>query len=184
MTGRRSDELEARLPVRGLRVLGVYGLEGTRVALPLRPTREAARAVPEAWVEDKGVTLAVHYRQAPDPVRARAVLLAALAPVARAEGLELVEGKMVIELAPAGRLRKGGAVLGLARELGLRGLLYAGDDVADLEAFRALAELERAGALVIRVAVEGPETPTDLLEIADLVVPGPRGLVQLLRGLA
>lgn len=184
VTGRRSEELEERLPVTGLRVLGVYGLEGRRVSLPLERARAAAGVVPEAWVEDKGATLAVHYRQAPDPVRAREALLEALAPVAREAGLELLEGKMVLELAPAGRARKGGAVLELARELDLQALLYAGDDVADLEAFEALDALEREGALVVRVAVEGPETPEPLVRAADVVVPGPDGLVELLARLA
>lgn len=184
VTGRRAGELEPRLPVPGLRVLGVYGLEGGRVALPLAEARAATRLVPEAWVEDKGATLAVHYRRAADPSRARASLLGALEPVARAAGLEVLEGKMVIELAPADRPRKGGAVLRLARELGLRGVLYGGDDVADREAFEVLGELEREGVLVVRVAVDGPETPAELLAAADVVVAGPAGLVELLRALA
>ncbi len=184
VTGRRSEELEARLPVPGLRVLGVYGMEGHRATLPLARVRAAARVVPEAWVEDKGATLAVHYRQAPNPVRAREALLAALSPVALEAGLELVEGKMVLELAPAGRPRKGGAILELARDLDLRGLLYAGDDVADLEAFEALDELEREGALVVRVAVHGPETPEGLVRAADVVVDGPAGLLGFLGRLA
>jgi len=188
VTGRRADELERRLPVPGLRVLGVYGLEGAPTAaapaLPLEEARAAARVVPEAWVEDKGATLAVHYRGSPEPAGARARLLDALEPVARSAGLEVLEGKMVIELAPVGRPRKGGAVLRLARELGLRGVLYGGDDVADREAFAALDELERDGVLVVRVAVEGPETPSELLAAADLVVAGPAGLVELLRSLA
>jgi trehalose 6-phosphate phosphatase len=184
VTGRRAVELEGRLPVPGLRILGVYGLEGASADLPLARARSAVRVVPEAWVEDKGATLAVHYRQAPDPDRARELLRGALAPLARSAGLEVLEGKMVIELAPRDRPRKGGAVLRLARELGLRGVLYAGDDVADREAFAALDELEREGVLVLRVAVEGPETPPDLLAAADLVVAGPAGLVELLDSLA
>lgn len=184
VTGRRAAELERRLPVPGLRVLGVYGLEGRRIDLPVEEARAAVGLVPEAWVEDKGATLAVHYRQAPDPGWARELLLGALGPVARSAGLEVLEGKMVIELAPRDRPRKGGAVLGLARELGLRGVLYAGDDVADVEAFAALDELEREGGLALRVAVEGPETPADLLVAADVVVAGPAGLVELLRALA
>ncbi len=184
VTGRRARELEPRLPVPGLRVLGVYGLEGGGRSLPVEEARAAARVVSEAWVEDKGATLAVHYRQAADPPRARELLLSALAPVARAAGLEVLEGKMVIELAPVDRPRKGGAVRDLARGLGLRGVLYAGDDVADREAFEVLDELERDGVLAVRVAVAGPETPTELLGAADVVVAGPTGLVELLRALA
>ncbi len=187
VTGRRSEEIGGILRVPGLRLLGVYGLEG-RGHTPLPPSlleeaRAAAAVVPVAWVEDKGATAAVHFRQAPDPAAAREALLRALAPVAEAGDLELVEGKMVVELMPD-RPRKGGAVLRLAEEGDLRGVLFAGDDVADLEAFEALDRLEARGVLAVRVAVRGPETPAELVSAADVVVDGPAGLVEFLRRLA
>jgi trehalose 6-phosphate phosphatase len=150
----------------------------------LERARDAAAVVPEAWVEDKGATVAVHFRQAGDPFAARLSLLRALAPLAAGEELEVVEGKMVVELMPADRPRKGGAVLRLVRELGLRGVLFAGDDVADLEAFEALDRLGEEGVVTVRVAVRGPETPPGLLDAADVVVDGPTGLVRLLEELA
>ena len=187
VTGRRSEEIDGMLDAPGVRLLGVYGLEDeehTPVSSSLlERARAAAAVVPVAWVEDKGATVAVHFRQALEPVAAREALLRALAPLAEAESLELVEGKMVVELMPD-RPRKGGAVLRLAEELDLRGVLFAGDDVADLEAFEALDRLESKGVLAVRVAVRGLETPADLLEAADVVVDGPAGLVQLLRALA
>jgi trehalose 6-phosphate phosphatase len=135
-------------------------------------------------VEDKGASIAVHYRQAPDPARARAHLVARLEEVASSGGLEVVEGKMVVELVPAGRPRKGGAVERLVGENHLSAALFAGDDVADLEAFRALDSLAEQGLLAVTVAVRGEETPTELLEAAAVVVEGPKGLVELLRQLA
>jgi trehalose 6-phosphate phosphatase len=144
----------------------------------------AAEAVPEAWVEDKGASIAVHYRQARDPSRARAELVAALVEVASSAGLEVVEGKMVVELVPAGRPRKGGAVERLVGENQLSAALFAGDDVADLDAFRVLDGLADKGLLAIKVAVRGEETPGDLVDAADVVVDGPEGLVELLGQLA
>lgn len=188
VTGRRSEEIAAMLDVPGVRLLGVYGLEDgehERVSEALlERVRSAARVVPVAWVEDKGAAAAVHYRAAPDHVAAREALTRRLAPLADAEGMELVQGKMVLELMPTDRPRKGGAALRLADELGLHGVLFAGDDVADLEAFDALGRLASRGALVIRVAVRGAETPVALLDHADVVVEGPLGLVDLLRALA
>jgi trehalose 6-phosphate phosphatase len=173
------------LAVEGLRVLGLYGLEGgTSGAMGalLRKAEVAAAVVPEAWVEDKGVSVAVHYRQARDPVAARAALLDALR--AAAAGRDLVEGKMVIELLPPDRPLKGGAVRRLVEELGLGAVLFAGDDVADLDAFDALDRLDGEGVVTIRVAVRGEETPDALVRAADIVVDGPAGLVGLLRRLA
>jgi trehalose 6-phosphate phosphatase len=150
----------------------------------LAPTAEAVAVVPEAWVEDKGVSIAVHYRQAPDPIAARAALAAALQGVAAGSGLEVVEGKMVLELMAAGRPLKGGAVERLVAEHDLAAALFAGDDVADLDAFSALDRLAEGGFHAVKVAVRGEETPEDLLAAADLQVEGPEGLVELLRQLA
>jgi trehalose 6-phosphate phosphatase len=187
ITGRRTEEATALLAVPHVAVFGLYGFEDgapelVTAAVPL--VEAAARTVPEAWVEDKGASIAVHYRQAPDPPAARGALVLALQPVATEAGLELVEGKMVVELVPRGRPMKGEAVERIAGEHDLEAILYAGDDLADIEAFRALGRLAERGLTTIRVAVRGLETPAELVDGADVVVEGPGGLVELLRGLA
>jgi len=187
ISGRRSEEVAELLNVPGLRYFGLYGMEEAApelMAVVAPRVQAVAEAVPEAWVEDKGASIAVHYRQARDPPRARAELVAALAEVASSAGLEVVEGKMVVELVPAGRPRKGGAVERLVGENQLSAALFAGDDVADLDAFRALDGLADKGLLAIKVAVRGEETPGDLVDSADVVVDGPEGLVELLGQLA
>lgn len=186
VTGRRAEDVVALLSVPGLRYEGLYGMEGSEpeLVLALLPLVErVAAAVPEAWVEDKGVSVAVHYRSSPDPVRGRVALLAALQPVATHAGMVLIEGKMVVELVPAHRPMKGGVVERIAGEVELEAILYAGDDVADLDAFDAMDRLGASGLGTVKVAVRGDETPVALMEAADLVVEGPPGLVELLRGL-
>jgi trehalose 6-phosphate phosphatase len=97
--------------------------------------------------------------------------------------MELIEGKMVLELVPPDRPLKGGVVERLVRSHGLEAVLYAGDDVADLDAFTTLERLGRSGVVAIRVAVLGPETPPALAVAADVGVDGPAGLVELLTSL-
>ena len=187
VTGRRAEEVAVRLGAPHLSILGLYGSgdEAPELVGAAFPSAvEAARVVAEAWVEDKGASVAVHYRQALDPPAARAALLVALQPIATSSGLDIVEGKMVLELVPAGRPMKGAAVERLAREHELEAVLYAGDDHADLDAFAALDRLARDGIIVVRVAVHGAETPEALVEAADLVVQGPSGLVETLRTLS
>lgn len=187
VTGRRAEEVAVRLGAPHLSILGLYGSgdEAPELVGAAFPSAvEAARVVAEAWVEDKGASVAVHYRQALDPPAARAALLVALQPIATSSGLDIVEGKMVLELVPAGRPMKGAAVERLARERELEAMLYAGDDHADLDAFAALDRLARDGIIVVRVAVHGDETPEALVEAADLVVQGPSGLVETLRTLS
>ncbi|HXF73203.1 MAG TPA: trehalose-phosphatase [Actinomycetota bacterium] len=186
LTGRPSAEAAAILGVEGVRYVGLYGMGDAPAPPPAlaRAVGRAAASVAGAWVEDKGASLAVHYRQAPDPRSARARLARSLRAAARAAGWEVVEGKMVLEVVPPGRPMKGAAIGTLVRETGISAALYAGDDVADLDAFDALDRLEAEGVEAVRVAVAGPETPEELLRRADLVVEGPRGLVALLRDLA
>lgn len=192
VTGRRSEEVSTLLRVPHLRYFGMYGFEGEDaeaegaelVAAVASRAAAAAATVPNAWVEDKGGSIAVHYRQAPDPAGARAALLVALQAVASEGGLDLIEGKMVLELVPSGRPMKGAAVERLAGEHALEAALYAGDDQADIDAFDALDRLAARGTPTVKVAVRGPETPARLVDAADVVVDGPRGLVGLLGQLA
>lgn len=186
VTGRGSEEVATLIDVPHVEYVGLYGFEDDAPELltAVAPRTEvAAGVVPAAWVEDKGSSVAVHYRQASDPKAARAALLVALQPVATESGLDLIEGKMVIELVPPGRPMKGAAVERLAGEHGLEAVLFAGDDHADLDAFAALERLAAAGTVSIRVAVRGDETPPSLIDAADVVCSSPADLVRLLRTL-
>ncbi|HEX9891829.1 MAG TPA: trehalose-phosphatase [Actinomycetota bacterium] len=175
-----------------VRCFGLYGLEDTEgggpvPALPdrlLARVREAAAGIEGTRVELKGSHVALHYRGAEDPDGAGRALREALGPVAEREGLRMLEGKRVLELAPAGGPTKGDVIRRVARENGLRAVLYAGDDVADLEAFDAVEALAGEGVAAFPVAVRTEETPLELLERAGLVVEGPAGLVALLGSLA
>ena len=187
ITGRRSEEAAELLGLPGVRFEGLYGMQEAApelVGSVASLVASAVAVVPEAWAEDKGVSVAVHYRQAPDPRAARAMLLVALQPLAADNGLQLVEGKMVIELVPPDRPMKGVTIERIAGEQALDALLYAGDDYADVDAFAGLDRLEQRGLFVVRVAVRGLETPEALLDRADVAVEGPVGLVELLRQLA
>jgi trehalose 6-phosphate phosphatase len=185
ISGRPTDDLERLIGVPGVRCVGLYGLEeasaiGVEI---LRAVETLASSFPGAWVERKGATATVHVREAPDPDAATAELAGPLRELAAGHGLEIIHGKRALEVVPAGNARKGGAVERIVGEHGLAAALYAGDDVADAEAFAALDALEEAGGTAIRVAVLGAETPEALVAGSDLSVDGPAGLVELLRTL-
>jgi trehalose 6-phosphate phosphatase len=187
ISGRRSEELAALLPVNGISYFGLYGMQGAApdLADAVSPLVDrAAAAVAGARVEHKVSSLAVHYRQASEPSVAHAALLCELEDIAAANGLAVLEGKMVLELVPSGRPRKGGAVERILGEHRLHAALFAGDDVADVEAFDALDAARERGVEVVKVGVASAEAPVVVLERADLVVEGPAGLVELLRQLA
>jgi trehalose 6-phosphate phosphatase len=178
VSGRSGADAARLVGVDGVVYVGVHGLElapeAERWCETLRPF--AAERWP--WVEDKGLTVAFHWRQAPDEDEA----VRALQDVAgRAEsiGLEARWGRKVLELRPPVAADKGTAVHALLSARGLRRALYAGDDTTDLDAFRGLDGLE----LGVRVAVASPEAPTGLADAADVVVASPVELLELLRSL-
>lgn len=181
VTGRPESFVRGVLDVPRLEVVGLYGLEG---AAPLgadvsEALRSLAATEPGARIEHKGVSVSVHVRGAPDPEAASARLRGRAREIATRFGLAMFEGKRVIELAPPGA-RKGGVVRQLLVRTEPDAAMYAGDDLEDGEAFRALDELDGP---TCRVAVTGAESPEELLRAADLLVEGPPGLLELLRTL-
>jgi trehalose 6-phosphate phosphatase len=184
ISGRPAGQLRELLPVPCVTIVGLYGLpedEGRdRVLGAVGEVEDAAALVPGAWVEDKGASLAVHYRAADDPVGAEAVLRPALDGIARRSGLSLLEGKMVVEVAAGSVPGKGAVVKALVHEHALDGCLYAGDDLPDLHAFAALDGLAAAGLATVKVAVRSAETPHELLSAADHMLESPAGLVRFL----
>lgn len=145
--------------------------------------REAVSAPGVLW-EDKGVTGAVHYRQAPDPVRAHAEIVRALRPLVEGTGFALHQGRMIVEVRPTTGLDKGSAARRLIHRYALRGCVFLGDDVTDTDAFRALREMREADGLrAVCVGVLSAETPAAVLELADVTVEGVPGVVELLRWL-
>jgi trehalose 6-phosphate phosphatase len=183
ISGRTRDELEGLVNVAGVRLIGSYGLgPGSVPADVISAVLAAADEVEGAWMETKGVTIAVHYRATPDADAAGRVLEARLSSLAVPARMALVPGKHVVELVPAGLPLKEGAVERIIRDEGLGAALYAGDDLADLLAFEALDRAREDGRLehAMKVAVRGAETPDALVAAADVVVDGPVEMVELL----
>jgi trehalose-phosphatase len=178
VTGRAGVVGRNIVGVDGLEVVGNHGLELADDVEEWRGRLMQFRSTVDWPVEDKGLSLSLHYRNAEDPEGARAEL-ERVAERARAEGLHARFGRMVLELLPPLEANKGTAVRELMRRAGVTRALFAGDDTTDLDAFDAMDELE----LGLKVAVGSPEAPRALLDRADLVVAGPAGLVRLLEQL-
>jgi trehalose 6-phosphate phosphatase len=182
VSGRPGDDAARVVGIPELTYVGTHGLELSAEAQPWRERVEAFAASvewPLGWIENKGLSLALHYRRAEDPEAARQLLEQV---AARAEEVNLRPrfGRMVLEVLPPVAADKGTAVATLLALHALPRALYAGDDTTDVDAFRALDGLE----LGVRVAVASPEAPAQLVAAADLVVPTPAALVELLAPLA
>jgi trehalose 6-phosphate phosphatase len=154
VSGRRVDTLDRFFAPLRLPAAGLHGLERRDAAGDLRrapPTpaiREAAEkarafaaAHPGVLLEDKGATVALHFRQAPEAGPAATAFAEALTGALR--GTILQKGKMVVEIRPAGA-DKGSVIAAFMTEAPFRDRtpVFAGDDVTDEAGFAMVNSLQ------------------------------------------
>jgi trehalose 6-phosphate phosphatase len=196
LSGRPVEFLAGRVRVSGVRLLGSYGIEqiwdGARRIDPeakkwLGPVQEASRALrdllaasPGIRVEEKSVSVAVHWRQAPDRAAAADEVRRVTARIAAETGLRLEPGKLVEELRPPLDVDKGSAISALVASEKLATIAYAGDDLGDIPALLAVRE---AGGYAL-VVDHGAETDRRLLKLADQTCDGTEGFAVWLADLA
>jgi trehalose 6-phosphate phosphatase len=153
ISGRSRSDLLRRLRGLGLRqVIGNHGAEPS-------PRRQQLRAYVRRWrvslerriaglagvtIEDKGLSLAVHYRRAPNPAQARDSIREAASRLGHARTLG---GKCVVNVVPRGAPHKGKALEAERLRLDCEAALYVGDDETDEDVFAHPAR----GRLGIRV---------------------------------
>jgi trehalose 6-phosphate phosphatase len=151
------------------------GLQALRDELPRILEKERAA---DAFVEEKGLALAVHTRRLPDAADAFVRLEQALGDAAERHGLTLEPGRLVLEVRAPG-MHKGLAVEAALAEHHAGGVLFAGDDLGDLEAFEAVRRLRDQGLPTLLVCSSSQEQEV-LAELSDVVVDGPGGVLGLL----
>jgi trehalose 6-phosphate phosphatase len=164
VSGRRRAALRRFIGVPQIELMGLFGSEKngklilplkTRAALPRLRSRFQSGAVeyPGVFFEEKGVSFAIHFRDAPVEIQRRArAWIRRLVPRFHPH-FRVIPTNNAWEIVPREVQGKGIAVRDYMRRLRARGLaIYLGDDLADEPAFRAL----RRG-ITVRV---GPPSPT------------------------
>ena len=131
-------------------------------------------------IEDKKVTASIHYRRASDPRTARETIIDALNRAPHAKGLRIMQNKMIIELLPPADFNKGTAVTALIREHRLSSAIYIGDDVTDIDAFKAMHKATGAGFTGLAIAVTGPDMPAELTTEVDYTLNGVNDVARFL----
>ncbi len=90
--------------------------------------------LPGLWVEHKGLSLTVHYRQSPRKAEARRRIMDATRNLGR---VRVFGGKKVVNIVIDGAPHKGQALIHERARLGCSWALYVGDDDNDEDAFKA-----------------------------------------------
>lgn len=189
VSGRALTDLDGLLGALRLPLAGQHGMERRDAAgrLWIHAAPPAAKCAikdalspvlarhPGLLLEDKGLTLALHYRLAPHLASYANRLMMGLAAVAGA-GLEIQRGKRVVEVKPKG-IDKGTAVAEYLAESPFRGRtpVFIGDDLNDEHGF---AEVNKVGGISIKVGNGGSNARFRLRDVAAVR----RWLVDALQG--
>lgn len=204
VTGRALDVAQGLVQLPALAYVGNHGLEWSiggihednPAALASRDgLREALAEIGSAatrlelaeglLLEDKRLSATVHYRQTPSPERFLEEMLPILTAVALEHDLQLVPGRMIMELRPSTGVSKGTALRDIIQRFGLKGVVFSGDDISDVEGFEVLRHLRDAGTIdALIIGVVGAETPVQVRNASDVQVANPTEMAALLGGIA
>lgn len=203
ISGRPALEVRQMLGVEEMVYIGNHGLEqwrdgAVRLAEEVGeyPTKVAAvldelaetLTLDGILFENKTVGLSIHYRRCPDTQYAKMLIMDTLTASSIVRDFRIQEGKMLIELRPLVEIDKGVAVKALMTGYHLRGGIYLGDDISDVDAFRAMHQklsgqsIRQAKGIRNRyhpasfkglaIGVLGEETPQKLEKEVDFTVNG------------
>jgi trehalose 6-phosphate phosphatase len=200
ISGRPVAQVRDMIEVRGMVYFGNHGLErwtGNHTELPNNTSDylgvvksvikelNSLGSMAGVRIENKGVTVTIHYRLSSEPQVVEREILDSVKALAKAKDLRVIMGKMAINLLPPVEIDKGSATLDLIKEYSLQGGLYLGDDLTDLDAFRALhtaaCDLDFQG---FAIGITGPEMPEELVREADFTLNGVRDVGRFLKWLS
>lgn len=199
ITGRAVDDIASRIAIDELFVVGNHGLEwaeqGSRhdheagtaaveaVAKVLEETRAELAGLTDVsnmvW-ENKRLSGTIHFRNVDDPDAIEQILLPIVQPLAEANGLRLTTGKMIVELRPLAKVTKGTAIDELVARNNLESTVYIGDDITDIDGFRALHELRADGKHTLAVGVVTADAHPDIAANSDVMVGSVDEIVKVL----
>jgi len=179
LSSRTHEQLEALVPISGVRLIGDSGL-----AIPRHAHKEALEKfnadvavllerIPGAWLEVKPASSAVHFRNAS---LGGEEMLALIQPLIEERPLAAYLGRKVIEV-HAPKAGKGSALAALLPGEDPAGVVCCGDDENDRSMFEYVSSLEIPHMCV---GVNSPEAPAHLFDRCDLVVSGPAEAAALL----
>ena len=172
LSSRAPSELEALVPISGVRLIGDSGLALPRHAHKLaldhfnHDVSRLLERTPGAWLEAKPASSAVHFRKADITGEEMIALLKPLLDGGRLAG---ALGRKVVEV-HAPKAGKGSALAALLPAVDPAAVVCLGDDENDRSMFEYVGSLDYPH---LSVGVDSPEAPKDLFHLCDIVVQGP-----------
>jgi len=186
VSGRDSDDAKRIVGIEDIIYVGNHGLEWIEgdkqeIAPEASPFIKLANDLQKQisdllngfnlLVEKKKLGVAIHYRLEEDKEGAQRHINKIIEPLLSKHPLKKAEGRFVIELKPDIPVNKGIAITTIASKKGIKKGIYLGDDVTDLDAFRALKKLRNEeGFESILIGVVSTEGPAKIAKEADYLL--------------
>lgn len=191
LSGRPAKDVKDRVGIPGLVYIGNHGIERWQngsITIPNQAKpyidviaaakREIAPSLlPGMMLEDKFITLSIHYRNAENIEAVRKDFYPFIQALSHNMHIELHEGRKVFELRPPIRVDKGTAFQQVIHDFKVQSAVYLGDDTTDTAAFRAAVEIRNTGVCnAYGVGVHSENTPAAVLKFEDYYVDGVAGV--------
>ncbi len=195
VSGRGVEDLAKRVDIADAILIGNHGMESmvdreTIVAPEASAFQTNLKTLiqklkhidePGVFLEDKGVSASLHYRQVADPETFRRDFWEELAELAKEHGLVFSEGRMVFEFKAPVKITKGTALENLIQEHELDGFFFLGDDTTDISALMACKTIRASKiALGYGIGVQSEEGDPLVVETADFYAEGVEGVEDFL----
>jgi trehalose 6-phosphate phosphatase len=197
VSGRAAEDIHERVGVDGMVYIGNHGMERWQdgevvtteairkylgsVENAYELLEERAKNFPGVWVEDKTVTLSVHYRNAENREAIVDTLRDMVQAISDSHSLRFSSGRMVFEVRPPVDVNKGTAFRTLVKEFDLDAAIFLGDDVTDVDAIIAAKDLrEDRQCHAYGLGVASPETPDVVIQESDFTADGVEGVESFL----
>lgn len=187
ISGRGAADLAKRVAFPNATLIGNHGMEEwidgeariAQAALNYRP--QLVRVADElrqikaegVYVEDKGASLALHYRRSQDPETFNTQHMLRFEALAAQYGLAFSSGRMIFEFKAPVNINKGTALQKLIREKELGAAIFMGDDRTDISALQTIQALRSAGAISgFGIGVQSAEGDPAVIAAADYFAEG------------
>lgn len=163
VSGRPIKQLKKKIRIKGLALAGNHGLEFTSknfdfahpeinkskklIKAIANELKKACRPIMGAFLEDKGLTLSVHFRlvKEKDMPRLFGGIYGAIMPHLNKKRIKVTFGKKVIEIRPPIKWGKASLIAFLLKQKNAKQItpVYIGDDKTDEQAFQILRKRKR-----------------------------------------
>ena len=188
VTGRSLQDALQMVDIQGILYIGSHGMEYEKNN-KIVTDKKALKYIPQLTdlydelkhepnmkhsgiiLENKNTCISIHYRSTNNPQSVRKNILKTLENIRKTEGLQIKEGRKLIEVRPPIGNDKGKIINKIVKNYNANQLIYLGDDITDVDAFKEISRLTKEEKFDgTSILVQSNETPEFVKKNAEYYV--------------